>query len=70
MHLGWVVIFAPPAGGGSSPRCSWTPSPRSFPGQQQTFAAYLHTVDLVDRRIEMLERQIAEVAGQVPGASW
>jgi transposase len=35
-----------------------------FAAQQQTFDAYLHTVDLVDRRIEALERSIRETAEQ------
>lgn len=37
-----------------------------FPAQQQTFDSYLHTVDLVDRRIEALERAIGEAAEQGP----
>jgi transposase len=37
-----------------------------FPAQQQTFDAYVHTVDLVDRRIEALEHAIRETAEQGP----
>jgi hypothetical protein len=37
-----------------------------FAAQQQSFDAYLHTVDLVDRRIEALERAIRETAEQTP----
>jgi transposase len=37
-----------------------------FAAQQQTFDAYLHTVDLVDHRIEALERSIREAAEQGP----
>jgi transposase len=37
-----------------------------FPAQQRTFETYLHTVDLVDRRIEALEAAIGEVAEQGP----
>ena len=34
--------------------------------QQQTFDSYVHTVDLVDRRVEALERAIRETAEQEP----
>ena len=34
--------------------------------QQHTFDTYVHTVDLVDRRIEGLERAIREAAEQGP----
>jgi transposase len=37
-----------------------------FPAQQQAFDAYLHALDLVDRRIEALEHAIAEAADQGP----
>jgi transposase len=37
-----------------------------FAAEQQTFDCYLHTVDLVDRRIEALERSIRETAEQGP----
>ncbi len=37
-----------------------------FAAQQQAFDAYLHTVDLVDRRIEVLELSIRETAEQGP----
>ena len=35
-----------------------------FAAQQLTFDAYVHTVDLVDARIEQLERAIRETAEQ------
>jgi transposase len=38
----------------------------AFPAQQQSFDTYLHALDLVDRRIEALERAIAEAAEQGP----
>jgi len=37
-----------------------------FAAEQQTFDCYLHTVDLVDRRIEALERSIRATAEQGP----
>ncbi len=37
-----------------------------FAAEQQTFDTYLHALDLVDARIEALERAIAETAGQEP----
>jgi transposase len=37
-----------------------------FAAEQLTFDAYVHTVDLVDRRIEQLERAIRETAEQGP----
>jgi transposase len=37
-----------------------------FAVQQQTFDSYVHAVDLVDRRIEALERAIEEAAEQRP----
>lgn len=37
-----------------------------FAAQQQTFDTYVHAVDLVDRRIEALERSIRETAAQEP----
>jgi transposase len=56
------------------PTSSWTLARRKwlgeqrfeFPAQQQTFDTYLHTVDLVDARIEQLERSIREAAEQEP----
>ena len=36
--------------------------------QQQTFDTYLHALDLVDRRIEALERELAAVAAEGPWA--
>ena len=56
------------------PSSSWTVVRRKwlseqqfeFPAQQQTFDTYVHTVDLVDRRIEALERAIRETAEQEP----
>lgn len=48
-------------------RRKWLSQQRfEFPAQQQTFDAYLHTVDLVDRRIEALEREIATTAERGP----
>src|SRR5437870_1968839 len=54
------------------PTSSWTVVRRkwlaeqhfAFPAQQQTFDTYLHAVDLVDARIEALERSIRETAEQ------
>jgi transposase len=56
------------------PTNSWTLARRKwlseqqfdFVAQQQTFDTYLHAVDLVDARIERLERAIAETAEQGP----
>jgi len=56
------------------PTSSWTVVRRKwlgeqhfeFPAQQQTFDTYVHTVDLVDARIERLERAIRETAEQQP----
>jgi transposase len=48
-------------------RRKWLSEQRfEFAAQQQTFDAYLHTVDLVDARIEALERAIRETAEQEP----
>jgi transposase len=48
-------------------RRKWLAEQRfEFLAQQQTFDAYVHTVDLVDRRIEMLERSIRETAERGP----
>jgi transposase len=48
-------------------RRQWLAQQRfDFPAQQQSFDAYLHAVDLVDRRIEALERAIRETAEQGP----
>jgi transposase len=48
-------------------RRQWLAQQRfEFAAQQQSFDAYLHTVDLVDRRIEALERAIRETAEQGP----
>src|SRR5437868_3157976 len=60
--------------GRALPTSSWTVARRSwlseqrfeFAAQQITFDSYLHTVDLVDARIEALERTIRETAGQEP----
>jgi transposase len=38
----------------------------AFPAQQRAFETYLHALDLVDRRIEALEREIGEAAEQRP----
>jgi transposase len=56
------------------PTSSWTIMRRKwlgeqrfeFAAQQQTFDTYVHTVDLVDARIEALERAIRETAEQGP----
>jgi transposase len=56
------------------PTSSWTVARRKwlseqrfeFAAQQQTFDSYLHTVDLVDARIEQLERAIGQTAEQEP----
>jgi len=56
------------------PTSSWTVMRRKwlgeqrfeFAGQQITFDSYVHTVDLVDARIEQLERAIRETAEQEP----
>ena len=48
-------------------RRKWLAQQRfEFAGQQQAFDAYLHTVDLVDRRVEALEHSIREAAAQEP----
>lgn len=60
--------------GRTLPTSSWTVLRRKwlseqrfeFPAQQQTFDSYVHTVDLVDARIEGLERAIRETAEQEP----
>jgi transposase len=56
------------------PTSSWTIVRRKWLGEQRfeyaaeqiTFDSYLHAVDLVDRRIEALERSIRETAEQGP----
>jgi transposase len=56
------------------PTSSWTVARRKwlseqrfeFAAQQQTFDTYVHAVDLVDRRIETLERAIRETAEHGP----
>ena len=60
--------------GRTLPTSSWTVVRRKwlseqrfeFPAQQQTFDTYVHVVDLVDARIEALERSIRETAEQQP----
>ena len=60
--------------GRTLPTSSWTIVRRKwlseqrfeFPAQQQTFDTYVHTVDLVDARIEQLERATRETAEQGP----
>ena len=48
-------------------RRKWLSGQRfAFAAQQQTFDSYLHALDLVDRRIEALERAIRETAEQGP----
>src|SRR5580765_6151129 len=56
------------------PTCGWTVLRRKWLGEQRfeqaaeqiTFGSYLHAVDLVDARVEQLERAIREMAGQGP----
>src|SRR3954451_5919776 len=56
------------------PTTAWTVTRRKWLGEQRfehaaeqiTFDAYLHTVDLVDARVEQLERAIGELAEQGP----
>ena len=56
------------------PTSSWSVIRRKWLGEQRfehaaeqiTFDTYLHAVDLVDRRIEMLERALRETAEQEP----
>jgi transposase len=56
-----------PTSSWSVARRKWLSEQRfEFPAQQQTFDTYLHTIDLVDARIEQLERAIRETAGQEP----
>jgi len=60
--------------GRALPTSSWTVARRKwlseqrfeFAAQQQTFDSYVHTVDLVDARIEQLERAIRETASEGP----
>jgi transposase len=60
--------------GRALPTSSWTVVRRKwlgeqrfeFAAQQQTFDTYVHTVDLVDARIEALERSIRDTAEQEP----
>ena len=48
-------------------RRTWLGEQRfEFAAQQQTFDTYVHALDLVDRRIEALERAIRETAEQGP----
>ena len=48
-------------------RRKWLSEQRfEFAAQQQTFDTYVHALDLVDRRIEALERAIRETAEQEP----
>lgn len=52
-----------PGGSWGVARRRWLAEQRfELPAEQHTFDAYLHTVDLVDRRIERLERDIAAIA--------
>jgi transposase len=56
------------------PTSGWTVLRRKWLGEQRfehaaeqiTFGSYLHAVDLVDARVEQLERAIREMAGQGP----
>src|SRR2546425_368644 len=58
----------------AGPTSSWTVMRRKWLGEQRfefaaqqiTFDSYVHTVDLVDARIEQLERAIRETAEQEP----
>jgi transposase len=60
--------------GRALPTSSWTVARRKwlseqrfeFAAQQQTFDSYVHTVDLVDARIQARERAIRETAEQQP----
>jgi transposase len=60
--------------GRTLPTSSWTVTRRhwlseqrfEFAAHQITFDSYLHAVDLVDARIEQLERAIRDTAGQEP----
>lgn len=50
-------------------RRKWLAAQRfPFAAQQQAFGDYLHAIDLVDRRVEALERAIAAAAEQRPWA--
>ena len=56
-----------PTSSWSVARRKWLSEQRfEFPAQQQTFDTYVHTTDLVDARIEQLERAIRETAEQEP----
>jgi transposase len=53
----------------SKARRAWLGGQRfEHPAQQETFDTYLHALDLVDRRIERLEREIAALATGGPWA--
>jgi len=64
--------------GRTLPTRSWTVVRRKWLGEQRfefaaeqcTFETYVHTVDLVDARIEQLERAIRETAEQARGRNW
>jgi transposase len=57
----------PPGSSWGVTRRRWLAEKRfSFAAQQQAFDSYLHALDLVDMRIEALERAIAEAAEQGP----
>ncbi len=59
--------LAMPTSSWSIVRRRWLSEQRfEFPAQQQTFDSYVHTVDLVDARIEQLERAIRATAEQRP----
>src|SRR5215218_5345050 len=56
-----------PTGSWTVVRRRWLSEQRfAFVAQQQTFDTYLHAVDLVDARIEQLERATRETAEQEP----
>ena len=56
-----------PTGSWTKARRRWLSEQRfEFAARQQTFDTYVHTVDLVDARIDALERSIRETAEQEP----
>jgi transposase len=59
----------PPGKSWSKSRRAWLGAQNfALPGQQEAFNTYLHALDLVDHRIERLERQISELADEQPWA--
>ena len=59
------------------PTSAWTTTRRAWlgeqrftqPAQQHTFDSYLHAVDLIDARIDALQRALYDAASDGPGAS-